>query len=426
MLHMHSLWSDGQVLPEQAISAYKDAGYDFVSLTDHNRFQDNPDHWLPVSKSIKTKWPARYVHEKRFEAYMKRFGQTACLRKKGDKTEVRLRTYGEFKKMFDEPGEFLVLPGTEITTDVFGTGSKRSMHMNIIGIDSVIARAKNAWYVEKLANHTASSAMRETYSMSERLAAERGVKKAIYMLNHPHWPACDILAEDMIATPEITGFEICNNGARFAVPPQFRDGSFSESFWDVTLAHRVANNQDLLYAFASDDTHSYPNTGLASSALFADGYIMVKADELTQDSLFEAISRGDFYASSELDLDDVFFDSRRGSLEVSATPKKDETLKIRFITTKKGVPINPVSHVDVKDPKNSAKCLRSIPVYDQRVGATVKLVEGEKGTPVRASYTLQPDDLYVRARVESDQPSKGGERICHVKIRTAWTQPYRH
>lgn len=39
-LHMHSTNSDGQKTPEEAIRLYRDAGYDFVSITDHymNRF----------------------------------------------------------------------------------------------------------------------------------------------------------------------------------------------------------------------------------------------------------------------------------------------------------------------------------------------------------------------------------------------------
>ena len=42
MLHMHTLWSDGRALPEQAVAAYKDAGYDFISITDHNRLGVDP------------------------------------------------------------------------------------------------------------------------------------------------------------------------------------------------------------------------------------------------------------------------------------------------------------------------------------------------------------------------------------------------
>ena len=35
-LHTHSYWSDGDEFPEMIMDWYKDRGYDFVALTDHN------------------------------------------------------------------------------------------------------------------------------------------------------------------------------------------------------------------------------------------------------------------------------------------------------------------------------------------------------------------------------------------------------
>ena len=57
MLHMHSHWSDGRALPEQAVAAYKDVGYDFIALSDHNRFQDNPDKWMAVGNGTEKGLP---------------------------------------------------------------------------------------------------------------------------------------------------------------------------------------------------------------------------------------------------------------------------------------------------------------------------------------------------------------------------------
>ena len=36
-LHSHTYWSDGRAFPDQAIREYRDAGYDFCAVTDHNR-----------------------------------------------------------------------------------------------------------------------------------------------------------------------------------------------------------------------------------------------------------------------------------------------------------------------------------------------------------------------------------------------------
>ena len=67
---------------------------------------------------------------------------------------------------------------------------------------------------------------------------------------------------------------------------------------------------------------------------------------------------------------------------------------------------------------------RKIDIYDEKIGLVVKTVKGGIGDSIKASYTLQDDDLYVRARVEeSAQP------LCTAHLHpqgkhVAWTQPY--
>ena len=159
--------------------------------------------------------------------------------------------------------------------------------------------------------------------------------------------------------------------------------------------------------------------------MFGDGYIMVRAETLTQKALFEAIQRGDFYASSELDLEDVSFDSKTRTLTVSVPATPGVACRIRFITTKKGAPLEPVRYVDITPTETNKNPVRKVPIYDDRIGATVKLVEGRKGERLEASYQLAADDLYVRARVESDAPTQFKRQRClHPAHHTAWTQPY--
>ena len=152
---------------------------------------------------------------------------------------------------------------------------------------------------------------------------------------------------------------------------------------------------------------------------------MVLAEELTQESLFKAIQRGDFYASSQQDLEDVSFDRKTGTLTVSVPATPGVAYKIRFISTKKGAPLDPVRYVNIPATAEHMDRARKVPIYDGRIGATVKLVEGGKGERVEASYKLAADDLYVRARVESDAPTKFKRKRClHPAHHTAWTQPY--
>ena len=84
-----------------------------------------------------------------------------------------------------------------------------------------------------------------------------------------------------------------------------------------------------------------------------------------------------------------------------------------------------VIYVEIPPTKEHFNRARKVPVYDARIGATVKLVESKKGDRLEASYTLAADDLYVRARVESDAPTKFKRKRClHPAHHTAWTQPY--
>ena len=422
MLHMHTLWSDGRALPEQAVAAYKNAGYDFISVSDHNRFQDNPDKWMAVGNGTEKGWPPKVVHPDCFKAYVERFGRDK-VRERDGKTEVRLATYSELKKMFEVPGKFLMLPGVEITTDTKATGVTYAMHMNVIGIDDIIERAKKAPLIETLTKHTVASAIRETREMSEALAKARGNPPFFCMVNHPNWLYYDVFAQDLIDNPEIRYFEVCNNGSEWPVPEELDGEWYQDNLWDAVLAYRMTHGQQMLYGLGTDDTHFYPDTGLEYSA-FGDAFIMVLAEDLTQKSLLEAIHRGDFYAGSQQDLEDVSFDRASGTLKVSVPATPGVAFKIRFISTKKGAPLDPVRYVEIPPTKEHFNRARKVPVYDARIGATVKLVEGKKGDRLEASYTLASDDFYVRARVESDAPTKFKRKRClHPAHHTAWTQP---
>ena len=79
-------------------------------------------------------------------------------------------------------------------------------------------------------------------------------------------------------------------------------------------------------------------------------------------------------------------------------------------------------------PQQDDRPARSVPVYSNAVGAVVKTVAFGSGEAVSASYTLAADDLYVRARVESNEPATYPNAISkmHPPVKVGWTQPYRH
>jgi hypothetical protein len=298
--------------------------------------------------------------------------------------------------------------------------------MNVIGVEGVSDELRNSPLIVPLPEHTVKSAIRKYREQSEALAREKGVPSPLCMINHPHWVYYDIQAEDLMANPEIKYFEVCNNTSAWDVPEGMDDQWYNDKLWDVVNAYRYVHGQTPLYGIATEDTHFYPDTGIKYKA-FKDGYIMVRAASLSQESLFAAIDRGDFYAASQLDLEDVNFDSANKTLSVSVPSIAGVACKIRFIVTKKGVSVQPLSYVDIPANERRKWHSRRVAIYDDRIGETAKLVAGGKGERLEASYKLKDDDLYVRARIESDWPGQfAGRRSLHPHNRTAWTQPYGH
>ena len=111
------------------------------------------------------------------------------------------------------------------------------------------------------------------------------------------------------------------------------------------------------------------------------------------------------------DFQDIQFDGR--CLSVKMDVRQEGRYRIEFIGTKKGY--DPSSRVI--EVKEGPRCpARRIDIYSDRIGIVLDTVEGTEG-----SYTLQPDDLYVRAKivkvVEDLKPDWQSRPA-------AWTQPY--
>ena len=424
MVHAHSLWSDGRALPEQAVKAYKDAGYDFFSLTDHNRIQHDPDRWFPVGED-EGGWPPRVVDRPVFEAFRRDFPD-APVRMRDGKHEVRLATLKELRARFDEPGKFLLLPGCEVTTKgPDRQGRVRELHMNYVGIDDVLDSIRNEPLVTKLKGGDVSGTLARTAAETAAHAKRKGAGAHVFFLNHPQWRYYDIHPQNVIDAPQVRFFEVCNNGSTHAPDPLLpQDGLDNDRFWDAVNAARAQRGEKLLYAVATDDTHHYPGSGTRVKKFgFRDGWIGVRAESLTQEALLRAMHRGDFYASSGVDFEDIAFDRKTGRLSVSLPAKPGVAYTVRFITTKRSAPLEPVR--TVRTPSSGNAPVRDVPVYSDEIGAVARTVKCAKGNRAEAAYVLAADDLYVRARVETDEPTAYPSGNCmHPTVKTAWTQPY--
>ncbi len=412
-LHTHSQWSDGEGMPESVVAIYKENGYDFFCLSDHNIFQNDDlkfSGWgwgkTPTDKSAfegetslwkfvndKKGWAS--LNEAHYKQAQEKFGADSVKMKVVDGvTYVRLKTFDELQAQFGEPGKFLLIPGFEQS----GTcADGLSVHMNFINVN------KTRGYIRK--EHPVETAY-ENMMAGEALYKDNA-EPYLFILNHPQWPYYDISPEVLVKLSQIRFFELTNNPLTHG--PKIEKAWNPEKYWDVVNAFRVANNKPILWGTGSDDAHSLDPNNLLSAPFF--GWNMVRAEELTTKGILSAMLEGDFYVSTGATLKDVQFCKETGTLSVSVDPSVGEGVKIEFVGTKK-----------VFDRKSetitSEKPKRTIDVYAESIGAVLKTVEGLEG-----SYTLQPDDLYVRARITVAGSVQKREKY-DILVLGAWTQPY--
>src|ERR1043166_3992023 len=106
-LHTHSLWSDGDDYPEMIVDWYKQHGYQFLALSDHNVLAQG-NKWIDATTN---KCGALAL-----DKYRKQFGSNwVHLRESKGRQQVRLKTLTEYRKMFEVPGGFLLIQNEEIT-----------------------------------------------------------------------------------------------------------------------------------------------------------------------------------------------------------------------------------------------------------------------------------------------------------------------
>ena len=419
--HTHTYWSDGSAFPEQSIQFYRETGYNFLGLSDHNVYADSHR----VKKVGKGKGQIR---QEIFDAYRRDFPASVQCEKAADgSTEVVVQTYAKMREIFEKPGEFLLLDAVEGTTRTYDDdGVEHQVHMNYLNVPGVPEHFRNCGTKASVAQRIADS-----LKSVEALAKEKG-RESMFILNHPIWRWYDVTPEDLVANPDVRFFEVCNGGSPYrpgnGLPS---DGFATDRFWDVVNAFRARNGQPLLYGVGNDDTHAYfgtPGHVPGIHCLPYNAWSLVRAEALTAEALIRAMKAGDFAPCEGVQPEDFSFDPTSGTLSVSVADKKNLCRTIQFIVTKRDFSEKPVRTVSIEPPDAPAEkqkiYARKINVYDtKKIGCIAKTVSGGIGEAVSASYTLKPDDLYVRARIISPE-RPAASAFQHPKVHVAWTQPY--
>jgi hypothetical protein len=330
--HCHTLNSDGDSTADDVIKWYRQQRYHFLVLSDH-------DVLTPV----------------------------AAL------NEI----YGSASKVSSDPrvtsNPFLLIPGEEVT-DKFSpraaagetvTGrdvTQKEIHLTAINPKRAV--------VPQGGSSVADTLQRDV----DAIRAASGFA----IVNHPllHW---SMTAADLSALRGVKAFEVWNGGTH----TNNYGGAGSpgtEALWDQVLSSGA-----LLYGVAADDAHEFKDPSFPM-ALTIPGraWIMVRATELTAEAIVAAMDRGDFYATTGLELSDYEVTPSAISIGIR--------LKTRF-------------KYDVTFIGRGGRILKQVPV------ANVESASGAAARPAPVVYDIRGDEGYVRAKITD---SNGY---------VAWTQP---
>lgn len=290
--HTHTLNSDGDSTPAEVVAWYREHGYHFVVITDHN--------------------------------YLTEVDGLNALHAAKDK--------------------FLVIRGEEVS-DSFG---KVPIHVN--GLE-----------VKELVEPQGGTSVLDTVQRNvDAIRRAAGVPH----INHPNF-GWAISPEDLEAVENNRLFEIFNGHPQVNNQGGGERPSLEQT-WDAILT-----SGRLVYGIAVDDAHHFKRPWDPDASKPGQGWIWVRARALTSKAILDALEKGEFYASTGVELASLSRSAR--AIEIEVRQVRDERYRTTFI------------------------------------GAGGRVLATSSANPAR--YEIRGDEGYVRARVES---SNG---------KVAWVQP---
>ena len=387
-LHTHSFWSDGNDFPEMIADWYKEHGYHFLALSDHNVLSKG-EKWMSA-KAINDRARSDAVAR-----YVERFGEEWVeTRGEGESLEVRLRPLEEFRALFEEEGRFLMIQSEEIS-DSF---ARLPIHLNAANIQEVIPPQGGEAVADTLRNNLRAVEEQE----------QRTGEPILPHLNHPNF-GWAFTAEDLLDVLEERFFEVFNgHTGTNNEGDSLRAGT--EEIWDIVNTFRIARlGAPPLFGLAVDDSHHYHGKQHVSEP--GRGWVMVRAQSLETHALIDAMERGEFYASTGVILNEVRFDAESQRISIEIEPDGDASFTTYFIGTREGFD-------DSHQPRaRDGVPIRTTEQYSEDVG---RVLASEIG--LNPTYALQGDELYVRAVVVSSG-DHADPHLAPMKQK-AWTQPF--
>lgn len=384
-LHTHSLWSDGDNYPEMIAAWYKEHGYHFLSMSDHNVVLEG-EKWV---HSLSNRGGADA-----FAKYLRKFGPAWVHTRTNDaQVMVRLKTLEEFRGRLEEPGRFLMIPGEEIS-DRF---EKIPIHLNASNLKHLI-RPQGGQSVREVIQNNIDAVLAQRKETGQIM---------IPHVNHPNF-GWALTAEDMAPIEGERFFEVYNGHPGVRNYGDTNRAS-TDRMWDIILTRRLAElGLPAVWGTAVDDAHNY-HTIPSRQANPGRGWVVVRAAELRPEAIIQAMEAGDFYASTGVRLKSINRLSKGLGFEIEA--ERGVTYQTQFIGTRVGY--DPAS----TGAETDGKPLRTTRIYSSEIGAV--LAETDSLSP---RYTFKGDEIYVRAKVTSSKLKENG--FAEGDTEVAWVQPW--
>lgn len=248
--HTHTLNSDGDSTPDEVVRWYREHGYHFLVLTDHN--------FLTETESLNA--------------------------------------------LMGADGQFLVIRGEEVSARF----DRKPIHVNGLNVDTLVEPQTGSSVVE---------------TIQRNVDAVRGAR-GVPHVNHPNFEWA-ITPEELAQVRNYRLLEIFNGHP--LVNNQGGGGRPGlEAVWD-----RLLSGGQLVYGIAVDDAHQFKRPWDRGAARPGQGWVMVHADKLAAGSLFDAMERGEFYASTGVELQDYAADDRRITIQLK--PAGTTKYRVLFI-----------------------------------------------------------------------------------------------
>lgn len=268
-LHMHTKVSDGQMTPEEVKEAYMEKGYSIVAYTDHEALVPHTE-------------------------------------------------------LTDE--NFVAITSYEIATNEYnahgGWNYTRTYHINLYAKDpnkdiSPVFTMSRLWPAHAgnyMSDEAKAVEWPREYGVDSinALIARAREDGFIVSLNHPNWSLQGY--EDYAALKGVWGVEYYNTGCVRA--------GYPDTMQPIDDLLRLGER---VFPLATDDAHASRQN---PHDCFG-GFCMVKAEKLDYATVFEALEKGDFYASSAPLIEELYLED--GVLHITTSP----AAKVEVITDRR-------------------------------------------------------------------------------------------